>query len=144
MTIDDERDGIIDPRRYVPGGTIEHEFFSRSILATFPDRIGAQSAAEELKRAGYETQVDEVNYRPAEHGTVLDQAFPSTLTGAPDRDRRVLAAADPSISGNALGGGSPIGGHHYLLTVVVEDGAFDHPLEIVRKHGGNPDTGGPR
>ncbi len=145
MTTDERNDGILDPRRYLPGDPVGKEFFGRSILATFPDPDGARTAAAELRDAGYrDVQVDEVSFRPAESGTLRDQPWPVSLTNVPDHDKRSLVSQDPSVGGGSMGGEELVGGHHYLLTVVVEDGRFDRPLEIIRKNGGNPDTGGPR
>jgi hypothetical protein len=137
-------DDVLDPRRYLPGGP-PREFRARSIMATFPTWREAVNAREELKKAGFEeAQVDEVTFRPSEAGSLREQPWPFTLTGQPDRDTRGLAAQDPSVGGHALGGEKLPGGHHYLLTVPARPEKFPRALEIIRKHGGNPDTGGPR
>lgn len=135
---------ILDPRKYLPGPV--RQFDGRSVMATFPDADAAVKAARELRRAGFpETQVDEVSLYPAERGSLREQPWPWTITGEPDRDRRGLIAQDPSVSGSALGGEHLIGGHHYLVTVPLgDDSAPDQVVEIIRRFGGNVDTGGPR
>lgn len=137
------RDAPLDPRRYLPGR--ERQFSGHSILATFPDAGSARAAAAALRQAGYKhVQVDEVSLFPAERGSLRQQPWPTTITEEPDKDRRGLVAQDPGVSGSALGGEHLIGGHHYLLTVATDPGRFPPALEIIRRHGGNVDTGGPR
>lgn len=134
---------ILDPRDYLPGR--ERQFAARSILASFPDAGSARAAARALRQAGYEhVQVDKVSLFPAERGSLRQQPWPTTLTEEPDKDRRGLVAQDPSVSGSALGGEEPLGGHHYLLTVATDPDRFRPALAIIRRHGGNVDTGGPR
>ncbi len=134
---------ILDPRKYVPGK--RREFTAQSILATFPDAGSARAAMRALKEAGYDAvQLDEVSWRPAAAGRQKDQPWPVTITGQADRDKRGLAAQDPSVGGSALGGEELVGGHHYMLTVATPDENFDRALRIIRDHGGNVDTGGPR
>lgn len=133
---------ILDPRKYVPGR--EPQFTANGILATFPAADAARAAAAELAEAGYgDVQVDEVSARPSQGGTLRSGLHPETLTGEAVKDRRILAAADPAVSGNARGE-DLIGGHRYLLTVATEPDRFDPALKIIRKHGGDVDSGGPR
>lgn len=133
---------ILDPRRYLPGGV--PEFRQTGILATFPEADAARRAAAELAEAGYgDVQLDEVSARPSQGGTLRSGFHPETLTGEAVKDRRILAAADPALSGNARGE-DLVGGHRYLLTVATEPDRFDPALRIIRKHGGDVDGGGPR
>ncbi|MBX6378439.1 MAG: hypothetical protein IRY95_07810 [Clostridia bacterium] len=135
----------LDPRRYLPGGP--EGISARSVLATFDHADQARAAAAALEREGFGgAQVDEVAWRPSEAGSLRDQPWPKTLTGEVSRDARGLAAEDPSVGGHALGGEHLIAGHHrYLLTVPLgPHGDADAVARIVRRHGGQVDTGGPR
>lgn len=134
---------ILDPRKYLPGGV--RDFRQPGILATFPRAEQAQAAARALREAGYpDVQVDEVSLRPSDEGSLRQQPWPVTLTEAGDRDRGVAGSLDPSISGNALGGEELLGGHRYMLAVAIDQDRYDKALEVIRKHGGNVDEGGPR
>lgn len=134
---------ILDPRKYVPGKV--RQFTGQSILATFEDAGSARAAMRALEEAGYNAvQLDEVSWRPAKGGKQENQPWPRTITGVPDHDKRSLVSQDPAVGGNALGGETPIGGYHYLLTAAVPDDKFDRALQIIRDHGGKVDSGGPR
>ncbi len=138
----------LDPRKYLPGGS--RDFQARSVMATFPEAGSARSAEKELREAGFKNvQVDEVSWRPSERGRLEDQPWPQTLVGPESWDQRVAGAVDPSASGLAKGGTGLVGGHQYLLTVALDESGesgkdMERAVEIIRKKGGNVDTGGPR
>ncbi len=134
---------ILDPRRYLTGR--ERQFSVPGILATFHEQDRAQAAKRALEEAGFRhVQVDEVSWRPAETGSLREQPWPWSITGEPDKDRRGLVAQDPSVSGTSLGGEDVIHGYHYLLTVAAPRSEHGRALAIIRRHGGNVDSGGPR
>lgn len=117
----------------------EQHFRVPAVTASFKLADEAQRAAEALERAGFRhVQVDRLHARPARRGDLDAQPFPTSLTGHPGKDeadQRVLAAADPSISGWSAPG--LVGGNAYLLTVVVDDPERrERALEIIRRHGG--------
>lgn len=122
----------------------------RAILAYFPSSDKAETAAEELKNAGYDTvQVDrisrygihhdpEINYPVAGRavsgtGLVVHGEGTDDLTQG---DMRVLIAADPSVSGMAAMGYGTAGGRAFLVTVVTHEEKVQQAVEILRKHGG--------
>lgn len=134
---------VIEPRKYLPGGP--EQFLSRSILATWDDREPAQRCANALREEGYEVQVDDVTWREDHLGDVTDRPLPETLTGqTTDGSTRDLAAMDPAVSGWVEGGNGGVGGNNVLITVVTEGKDQAKALEIIRRHGGNVDSGGPR
>ena len=140
----EERDVPRDPRQYLPGGP--PQFKARSALATFSSREEAVRARQALQQAGFnEAQVDEVAWRSSDTGDLTDQPFPKTLTGrAGDETNRATAAMDPAVSGFADGYGPVTGEHRFLLTVPVNsDSSMDKAVEIIRRYGGNLDSGGP-
>lgn len=134
---------ILDPRRYLPGR--ERQFSAPGVLATFREQDKAQAAKRALEEAGFRhVQVDEVSWRPADSGSLREQPWPWTITGEPDKDQRSAAATDPSVSGSSLGGEDVIHGYHYLLTVAAPRQEHARAVAIIRRHGGNVDSGGPR
>jgi hypothetical protein len=117
----------------------------RNILAGFHGLDDAEKAAEQLRKAGFQTvQVDPLQQYPGE-GVVqvinpITGRIPSlgTLTLGADfpsgRDASVLAAADPSASGMA---DAPYADDAtVLLTAVVPEERGDEAVQIIRAHGG--------
>lgn len=120
----------------------------RSILSYFPSSSVAQKAAEALKNAGIgEVQVDRVS----RYGVNIDAHYNNpinraqTLTGPTlfsedmqeiDQDKRVLLAADPSVSGYGDEDYGEAGGRAFLLTVVTGEGKLDQAVDIIKQHGG--------
>lgn len=114
----------------------QRSFQQPAVLASFRDPDAAQRAAEELKAAGFaDVQVDRLESVPVERGDLTDQPVPETLTGAKGRDRRALAAMNPTVSGlsdDELAGDMP-----YLVTVpLAQDDDRDRAAAILRRHGG--------
>ncbi|WPD18022.1 hypothetical protein [Thermaerobacter composti] len=111
-------------------------FQQPALFATFRDVDGAQRAAEALKAAGYrDVQIDRLEPVREERGDLTDQPMPKTLTGAMDRDRRALAAMDPTVSG--LADDELVGAMPYLMVVPLADGqSRQRAAAIVRRHGG--------
>lgn len=121
-----------------PAGSITpgRTFQQPALLASFRDPDAAQRAAVALRRAGFQhVQVDRLEAVPVDRGELSQQPVPATLTGTLDRDRRVLAAMDPTVSGQS--GDELVGDIPYLVTVVLEsNGDRDKAASIVRDHGG--------
>ncbi|MBO8138533.1 MAG: hypothetical protein H0Z40_10435 [Desulfotomaculum sp.] len=122
----------------------------RSILAYFPSILEAQSAAEALKELGInEIQVDRVSRYGIENNSEINRA----VTGEPSqagltlfssdhsdklgsRDERVLAAADPSVSGIGDSDYGAAGGASFLVTAVTDEKHLDQAIKIVQEKGG--------
>lgn len=121
----------------------------RSILSYFGSSVEAQKAAEELKRAGYNTvSVDRIS----RYGVELDADYNNPLnrattltglalysTGIGDNltdSERILLAADPSVSGVGNYSYGAAGGHSYILTLVTDEEKVEPAVEIIKRHGG--------
>ena len=121
-----------------PAGTERRppSFQQPAVFATFRDADGAQRAAEALKAAGFrDVQIDRLEPVREERGDLADQPVPETLTGTMDRDRRVLAAMGPTVSG--LADDELVGAMPYLLVVPLAAGqSRQRAADIVRRHGG--------
>lgn len=133
------------PPRHFP--QTERHFQVPAVTASFAQADQARRAAEALAAAGFRhVQVDRLRAHPARRGELTDQPFPQSLTGHPrkdEADRRVLAAADPAVSGWSAPG--LVGGNAYLLTVVVDSReARERALEIIARHGGQVGIHAPR
>lgn len=110
-----------------------------AVTASFRTADEAQRAAEALQRAGIRhVQVDRLHPVPARRGSLASAPFPCSLTGHPTKDegdQRVLAAADPAISGLSAPG--LVGGNAYLVTVVLEqEGQREEALRLLARFGG--------
>ncbi|WP_347491188.1 hypothetical protein [Desulfoscipio sp. XC116] len=122
----------------------------RSLLAYFPSSGAAESAAEKLKKNGYDTvQVDRVS----RYGTTNDATINNALTGGAetitgltlysagtdssiDNDNRVLLGADPSVSGYGNHNYGVAGGSAFMVTVVTTDNYVKQAEEILKNNGG--------
>ncbi len=122
----------------------------RSILSYFPSSNQAQKAVDALKNAGLsETRLDRVS----RYGVTTDANYnnpinnAATLTGVTlfsegtsdelDPDARVLAGADPSVSGYGAKDYGVAGGKAFLVTVVTNEEKLDQAVEIIKKYGGS-------
>lgn len=105
-----------------------------AVTASFKTADEAQRAAEALQHAGFRhVQVDRLHPVPARRGSLASAPFPRSLTG--QGDQRVLAAADPAISGLSAPG--LVGGNAYLVTVVLEqEGQREEALRLLARFGG--------
>lgn len=109
---------------------------ARSILATFFLEADAEQAARHLRQHGFrEVQLDLVSRYPDARNPDDIEPFPPTGTGLADQDERPLVAADPSFSGNAVGG-NLVGGSNFLVTVVTDEDRVEQALSIIAEHGG--------
>jgi hypothetical protein len=118
----------------------------RNILAGFRTIDAANNAAEQLRKAGFDTvQVDTIGQYPGDG--VEKRMNPITgdipglgnLTLGADfpnaRDSSVLAAADPAASGMSDGGQDTVG-LSVLVTAVVPEERGDEATDMLRSHGG--------
>lgn len=118
----------------------------RSILASFEDGVKAESAAAELKQAGYgEVQVDRIdgyaggpnandNARPTlGEASQVTASFTGTGTMLDD-DARVLMAAMPEVSG--MSGAPAQIVPPFLVTVVTSSARAQAAVQTIQKHGG--------
>jgi len=107
----------------------------KTLIASFPTSSSAREAAAHLQRIGLEeVQVDRISRFAEGNPSMLDQGPPRTLTGVPDRDRRVLAAEDPSFGGTATF--EAAGGRAFVLTVLAPPERADEAAGVISQHGG--------
>lgn len=117
----------------------------RNILVGFHGLDQAEKAAEQLRKAGFQTvQVEPIEQYPGEGvqrvTNPITGRFPSlgTLTLGADfpsgRDASVMAAADPSASGMSDAANADFA--HVLLTAVVPEDRGDEAVQIIRTYGG--------
>ncbi|UFJ40421.1 hypothetical protein LOK74_20685 [Brevibacillus humidisoli] len=118
----------------------------RNILAGFRSVDEAERAAEQLRKAGFQTvQVETIDRYPGEDVqqviNPISGQIPSlgALTLGADfpsgRDASVMAAADPSASGMS-DGDQDSGGANILLTAVVPEQRGDEAVQLIRSLGG--------
>lgn len=108
----------------------------KAILAYFPDRQAAQTAAAQLQSLGFDQlRVDQISsfhdFSPRRSHSLSAMVLGSTTT---DAALAPLLAAGPSISGMADQDDFPAG-FVYLLTVIVPDDNRQKALDIVRAAG---------
>ncbi len=107
-----------------------------TILASFAALEDAQTAKLALAEKGIHlTQLDRIGRHPTKRHSLDDTAYPTSLTGIADIDRRTLAAADTNYGGWESGDFDLVGGQDVLLTVVVEDERRKLAERILREHG---------
>lgn len=121
----------------------------RAILAYFPSSNDAQQAAQALQQMGIEeTQIDRFSRYDANPNAEINNA----LSGEPNitdltafggdadtfysNDRRVMIAADPSVSGIGATDYGVAGGRSFLLTVVTDEQKADQVTQIIKEKGG--------
>jgi len=121
----------------------------RAILAYFPSSNAAQETAQALQQMGIEeTQIDRFSRYDANPNAEINNA----ITGDPNltdltafggdadtfysNDRRVLIAADPSVSGIGNTDYGVAGGRSFLLTVVTDEQKADQARQVIKQKGG--------
>lgn len=123
----------------------------RGILAYFHSPQEAQSCVSKLKALrAIDVQVDKIGQYPG-HG--IDETFNPlsntdfsglshlTLGAAPSsQDARILMAASPDASGMSDGGNDfytdDMTGRDTLLTVVVDEAAYEQAVRVIEEAGG--------
>jgi hypothetical protein len=116
----------------------------QAILATFKSPEEAEHAAKKLKSIGIQTiRIDRVSLYPGEPTDELVNPLTGNLpslghltlgTDFDGRNASVLAAADPSASGQS---GELVSGEDILLTVVCPKDQVEKAVRIMKDAGGN-------